>query len=602
MTDMNLAMVLSLKDKMVGPLRQAVEQVEREFVDLERQAKKTGTATAAVADGITKVGRTAGNAKAVATELRKVGDEASRATRELTKMEQAGSRMRGLMSGTAKGVAGVMAFNHVVADPLRKAADYDTELRRLANTAYAGQSLGARRAGMGTMNSAITSAVRSGGGSRDQALGALNELVASGVFDSPEQAAAMLPGIMKGSTASGADAKDLASIAIRAKQSMGINTADGLADVMDRALAAGNAGGFELKDMAKWLPQQMAAAKGLGMNGVSGISTLLAANQAAVITAGTKDEAGNNLVNLLAKINSQDTAKDFAKQGIDLTGSLAAAQGHGMNALDGFVALVDKVVSADPKFAKLKAETNAATGDGKKSLMESQADLMQGSAIGKVIQDRQALMALVALMNNRDYLKKVNGAIDGSKGSVNDAASLITEGAGFAFDQRNFEREKAQTDAMTEANSAVMKLAEAQTDLYRKYAVTALGVAAGASGLAGLLTGGGLATTAAAEAGSLAAMASGGAAAVGLGMPTAGVILGGVAASVMAANTIASNPESFKGVSDNEMLSAMSGDAGIAAAIMAVAERPVEVKVSLDGHQLEAAVTKQTDSKARRGQ
>ena len=49
------------------------------------------------------------------------------------------------------------------------------------------------------------------------------------------------------------------------------------------------------------------------MSGMGGLAKLLAANQAAVITAGTKDEAGNNLVNLLAKINSQDTAKDASK-------------------------------------------------------------------------------------------------------------------------------------------------------------------------------------------------------------------------------------------------------------------------------------------------
>ncbi len=614
MTDMNLAMVLSLKDKMVGPLRQAVEQVEREFVDLERQAKKTGTATSAVADGVAKVGRTAGNAKAVATELRKVGDEASRANRELRNMESTGSRLRSMMSGAAKGVAGVMAFNHVVADPLRKAADYDTELRRLANTAYSGQSLDVRRAGMGSMNSSITQAVRYGGGSRDQALGALNELVASGVFDSPEQAMKMLPGVMKGATASGADAVNLATIAIRSKQSMGINTPEGLADVMDRALAAGNAGGFELKDMARWLPSQMASAQSLGMTGISGISALLAANQGSVITAGSKDEAGNNLTNLLGKISSRDTAADFAREGIDLTGSLVAAQGHGINALDGFIGLVDKLVASDPKFAKLQAAAGMATGDQKKALLASQVDLMQGSTVGKVIQDREAMKALVALMNNRDYLKAVRGKIDGSKGAMDDAAALITEGAGFAFDQRNFEREKAQTDAMTTANSAVMKLAEAQTDLYRRYpgfasavegatvAVTALAAATGAAGLAGLLTGGGLATTAAAGAGSLAATSAGGAAAVGLGVPTSALVLSGVAASVAAANTIAANPEAFKGVSDNEMLSAMSGDAGLAAAIMAVAERPIEVNVSLDGQQLEAAVNKQSDIKARRGQ
>jgi hypothetical protein len=358
----------------------------------------------------------------------------------------------------------------------------------------------------------------------------------------------------------------------------------------------------------------MAEAQRLGMTGMSGMTALLAANQASVITAGSKDAAGNNLVNLMGKISSQDTARDFAKQGIDLTGSLVAARGKGINALDGFVGLVDKVVASDPKFAKLQAAANAATGDEKKALLSSQVDLMQGSAIGKVIQDREALMALVALMNNREYLAKVKAAINGSKGTMDESAALITEGAGFAFDQRNFEREKAQTDAMTSANSAVMKLAEAQTDLYRRYpeyasavegatvAVTGFSAALGASGLMGLLTGSRLATTAAAEVGSFAASASGGAAAVGLGIPTASVVLGGVAASVFAANTVAGNPEAFQGVSDNEMLSAMSGDAGIAAAIMAVAERPVEVKVSLDGHQLEASVTKQTDAKARRGQ
>ena len=35
------------------------------------------------------------------------------------------------------------------------------------------------------------------------------------------------------------------------------------------------------------------------------------------VTAGTKDQAGNNLVNLLRKLNSQDTAQDFKKLGID---------------------------------------------------------------------------------------------------------------------------------------------------------------------------------------------------------------------------------------------------------------------------------------------
>ena len=79
---------------------------------------------------------------------------------------------------------------------------------------------------------------------------------------------------------------------------------------MNMAMSAGQAGGFELKDMAKWLPQQMAAASMSGMSGRAGFAKLAALNQAAMITAGNKEEAGNNVVNLLGKINSNDTAAD----------------------------------------------------------------------------------------------------------------------------------------------------------------------------------------------------------------------------------------------------------------------------------------------------
>lgn len=604
--DLNLAMSLSLKDKLIAPLQRVVSQASSQMRELASNSDKTARSTASVADNLAKVGKNASGARQAAREVRNLGDETARTHREMSKLQQLSGKLGGLLRGGAAAYAGSLAFSHVVADPLRKAADYDTELRRLANTAYGGRPLDERRAGMASINAGIVSAVRSGGGSRDQAMSALNELVGSGVYKDVNEALAVLPVLMRGSTASGAAPGELATIAIRARQSMGISDAAGLQDLLDRAMGAGQAGGFELRDMSRWLPQQMAAARSIGLQGMSGMTTLLAANQASVITAGTRDEAGNNLVNLLGKIASQDTARDFAEQGIDLTGSLARANSKGMNSLDAFVGLVDKVVGSDPRFRAAQKAAQSAQGSDRAAAMSAQADLLQGSSVGKVIQDRQALMALLGLMNNREYLARVTSEINGSKGTIDSAAALITEGAGYKFDQRNFEVERAQTEAMTGANSAVSKLAEAQIDLYQRYpgfaealegakvAVTGLAAAAAAAGAVNLLSGGAALGGRVPVAG---ATAIGGAA---LGIGGAAIASMGTVASLASTRTVENNLDTFSEVADNGMLSAMSGDAGIAAAIMSVAERPVQVNVHLDGRQIEATVTARQDQKGKR--
>jgi hypothetical protein len=620
MTDLNLAMVLSLKDKLLGPLSRAVDQVERDFKDLELQSTKTARASGTMGENLAKVGKAAASTRQAATEMRKLGDEASRANREVDKLEKSSGRLRGLMQGMAKGVAGTLAFNHVVAEPLRAAADYDTQLRRLSNTAYAGKPLAERRAGMSVMNDAITAAVRGGGGTRDSALSALQEMVGGGQFGDATAASDLLPMIMRAATASGADPKHLVSLIGKAKGTMGITSKAGMVEFLDRAMTAGDAGGFELPDMAQHLPSQMAYANQLGLQGQAGATQLLALNQASLLTSGSRDEAARNLNNLLAKIISPDTANDFKKLGIDSAGSLAKAQGNGMNVVDAFMGLVGKVVDGDPRFANAKAKADAAKGTDKQAAYEAQADLFKGTAIGTVIQDQQARMALVAIMSNRAYLNDVTGKINNSKGSIDSAASLITEGPGYAFDQRNFDREKAQTDALSSANEVVMKLAEAQTDLYRKYpgfamavegatvAVTAFAAAAGAAGIAGLLTRGpaGLLTGGAA-AGSFAA----GATATGATVATAatGALALGATAALVAPLMASVNPnrEFVGAVADPSMVGSADFAGALAesmaqtsAAVKAASERPIQVNVHLDGRQIETSVTKRQDAKARR--
>lgn len=407
--------------------------------------------------------------------------------------------------------AGVVAAGYVMSRPVNQTMDYGMRLASMANTAFNDRNTAGRIAGKAELNDAIVKSVREGGGTRDGAAIALDTLIASGTMK-PKDAMGMLPSLMKASTASNSDASELAQIGIRAMQTMNIKPAD-MGKVFDMSIAAGQEGGFELKDMAKWLPQQMAMAKLDGLSGTGGLAKLLAANQASAITAGTKDEAGNNLVNLLAKINSQDTAKDAQRQGINLSGTLAAARGKGVDSLDAFVGIVDHVVAKDKNYQALQAKLQTATGADRKAILESQTDILQGSTIGKIVQDRQALMALVGIMSNRDYMKDVQNKVQAEanakpgEGATDKNYAVVSAEAGFKTQQALNEKTFATQAAFENLTPLVGAVADGFSSIAQEYpvltsatiaattALTALAAAAGAASLSSMLGGKGSALT-----------------------------------------------------------------------------------------------------------
>lgn len=396
--------------------------------------------------------------------------------------------------------AGAAAAGYVLAKPVEQTMDYGMRLAGMANTAFNDRDTAGRIAGKRELNDAIVAAVRQGGGTRESAASALDTLIASGAM-SAKDSMAMLPSLVKASTASGAEAGELAQIGIRGMQTMGVKASE-MPRILDMAITAGQAGGFELKDMAKWLPQQMAAAKLSGLSGTAGVAKLLAANQASAITAGTKDEAGNNLVNLLAKINSQDTANDAKKLGINLSGTLAAARGKGIDSLDAFVGIVDHVVGKNKNYQALQEKLKTAKGDDKRAILESQADILQGSSIGQLVQDRQAMMALVAIMGNRGYMADVQKKALNGAGATDANFAVISQEAGFKVQQAENEKTFATTAAFEKLTPLVGGAADGFTTIAREFplltaatvaattALTALAAAAGAAALANGVTGG----------------------------------------------------------------------------------------------------------------
>ncbi|MGE4539208.1 MAG: phage tail tape measure protein [Desulfovibrio sp.] len=485
-------------DKLMGGLGQTARRAAREVSDVGRAGnavKSVGTMAYEALHGLDQAAR-AGNR--LRDALRGVG--------------AAGRAALGAVKGIGQFGAGATAGAMVAGRALARPISFEKRLALMANTAYANRDVAGRIAGMQGLEKAVNTAVRQGGGGRDQAAEALDSMLASGAVKA-DAAKRLLPTIQKVATSSGTSSSEIAEIAIRGIQ-QGFFSEDQVGEALDKAMAAGQAGGFELKDSAKWLPKMMAL--GSGMKSMAGFEQLLAYAQAAAVTAGSRDEAGNNLVNLLQKLNSQDTRKDFAKLGIDLTGTLTRAREQGMLPLEAIAKLVEKeVVGKDKRYAKLKAKLDKAQGGERQQILSDMADLANASAVGRVFQDRQALLALIAAMTQKGYVADVQKQMKNAQGTGEKAYQVYRSTTDAHLESTANEADIARSRMLGDVGGPLKAAADAATDLARRFptlatmateAATAIGTmsaAAAAFGAMRLFTGG-------AGGGAAAAVGSGG--------------------------------------------------------------------------------------------
>lgn len=394
-----------------------------------------------------------------------------------------GQRLGNIGRGIAGLAAGATAAGMVLAQPMKKQMDYDRSLAMTSNTAFAERDVAGRIAGKAELNNAVKSAVEIGGGTKEDALGALDTMLASGEVKA-DTAMKLLPTLQKGATATGASTDDLAKIAISAMQQFDISE-DQIGEVLDKAVAAGQAGNFELADMARWLPQQMAAGKSAGLKGMAGFEALLVANQQARVTAGTSDEAGNNLVNLLAKLTSKETSDRFRKldikgkdgkdHGVDFIASMEAQKKKGKNSIEAFMNIMDQVIGQDGKYQALQKKLKSAKKEDQAQVLNEMTNLVEGTAIGQIISDRQALMALLGIRNNvslgkevKESLDKSEGAVDTSHAVIKDTNSYKVEDAKNNVDFAQMEGMKGFNDALGDVSVKIAEYAKAYPDLTGK--------------------------------------------------------------------------------------------------------------------------------------
>lgn len=161
---------------------------------------------------------------------------------------------------------------------------------------------------------------------------------------------------------------------------------------LDIMAAGGNAGAFEMRDMAKFFPGLTAQAQALGQSGLGAVADLTAALQIARRATGTADEAGNNVQNLLAKINSPTVIAAFQKKfGVDLPAAMKAAYAQGKTPMEALAEVTNKALGGD--LGKL----------------------------GFVVEDMQAQSALRALILNMDDYRKMRSDIANAGGTTDKA-------------------------------------------------------------------------------------------------------------------------------------------------------------------------------------
>jgi hypothetical protein len=446
-----------------------------------------------------------------AQQLARAQDASLRKIRELRKeMGEVEKTTRSVALISPGAVAAVAGAAMLAKPAVTRAMGYDHTVADITNTLFSERDKAGRLAGKAEVKAAISAALLEGGGDRDQAAATLKELLSSGDF-SKESSFKMLGTIQKAATAApGTDSKDLAGIALALKRA-GVSE-DRLPAMLSKTIRSGQLGGFELTDMAKSLPEAMALAKKLGMSGEDGYERLLVSMQSSVLTAGTKSGAANNLVNLLGKIDSADTAADFKKQGINLTDELAKGAGKGEDRITTFTRLIDQVVQKDPKMKALAKESDrlaSIAGDKKnpqreEALKQMQAIYTSGS-IGKILQDRQALMGFLAekqgQAGDNSLARRVREGMRADNGQELETSFAVMDDTVSAQTQR-LENAKleGQDKALTGAGAPLKDFYQGVVSTAEQFpvltasvsaATTALGLLAGAAGLNALLGGGG---------------------------------------------------------------------------------------------------------------
>ncbi|EJD6046404.1 phage tail tape measure protein [Providencia rettgeri] len=390
------------------------------------------------------------------------------------------ARVSDIAGSIAKAGGALVAGGMAVAPPVKKQMSYSRTLADMSNVAFNDRDIQGRIEGKKELDIIIQDSIAKGGGTKEEAANLLGGLLAKGVFEF-EEIKELMPLLQQYSTATGVGGEELAKVTESLKE-YGITSADEMMKVMDAAIRSGQEGSFEFSDMAKWLPEILSKAKAIGYSGSEDIVKLLAYSQGMMKNAPTADTAGNNFVNLLNKVSSQELATKAKAikvdgYGIDMAGTLTQAQAKGIDPISALVGLTDVIARQNPEFRKLEEQLSKTDKNSPEyqKLLESQRRILESSAIGQLIADQQALMGLLAAREYRGYIKQVETEskkqlyLPKGEGEGYVSYGLIAQENDFKVQQAKEQSDFAEMGAVKPLSDSLGNLADKFTDFSKEF-------------------------------------------------------------------------------------------------------------------------------------
>ncbi|EBG7270767.1 hypothetical protein DRE43_22705 [Salmonella enterica subsp. enterica serovar Java] len=392
----------------------------------------------------------------------------------LTRLERV--RMAGGQIGAVAG--GITAAALPFVAPVRNQMAYEHSQANLANTAFYQQDAEGRLARLPELNALIHDAIVQGGGTKDNAQAATGRLLNTFSFD---EIKTRLPFLQQVSSGTGVSGETLGDISNALRRHLGVDSAEDLKRAINMMVASGQAGGVELADIARILPGQLEQAGRAGLRGLDGLAQLLSADQVSLTTSGSVDEAGAQVNALLQRIygNRAEMAAGRIKiggKGIDLHGTLAQAQLHGMSPLDALVGLSDRIIDHDPKIRALRKKLNSGNlSDSEAASTRDALQTMENDWLTKLLGDPYSVRAMTALRNQRQAradnlaLTQHQRDLPDGQGAAEVNFQTISGTSDFKTDQAKSLRELSQMDAMKPVADAAGKFADVVAEFNQKF-------------------------------------------------------------------------------------------------------------------------------------
>ncbi|WP_223513273.1 phage tail tape measure protein [Pseudomonas sp. GL-B-19] len=390
-----------------------LQKVIGETMRLREEWKKAHDSGAANAGALLK------KLEANNSSLRKQGIEVGRLTKEYMAlgkvvrsaefkakgMGQVQDGQESLRSGFGTAVAGTT----LAAVPTKVSADFQAIIRDIAiksGTANTQQEVDTARD--------IVQTSKDTGMANTQVAELVNQLVGGGM--ELTEALTYAPVAAKFAVGQGASGADTAKMILAMQNNAKITDPKKMEQALASVALLGQQGSFEAADMAKWFPELLAQMASTGITGQEAVTQLGAMLQVQIKSAGSADEAANNLKNWVSKIGSEETVKGYADAGIDYQGSMNAAIAKGLSTFEASFELARRYVEkTDPKKAKqLDQGLTQISQETDPAKAQAMADALAATLrTGDLFADMQVKTALMAYTQNKKFYAELKkGASD----------------------------------------------------------------------------------------------------------------------------------------------------------------------------------------------